>query len=38
MDNYFSGSPTDMLSFFIKEEKMDPAELDALLKKIKDQE
>jgi hypothetical protein len=27
-----------MLSFFIKEEKMDPAELDALLKKIKDQE
>jgi predicted transcriptional regulator len=38
MDNYFSGSPTDMLSFFMKEEKMDPAELDALLKKIKDQE
>lgn len=38
LDHYFGGSPADLLSYFVKEEKMDPGELDALLKKIKDQE
>jgi BlaI family transcriptional regulator, penicillinase repressor len=35
MDNYFGGSPSALLSYFVKEEKMDTTEINALLEKIK---
>ena len=35
--NYFGGSPEQVLSFFLKEEQVDPKELDRLLDKIKKQ-
>lgn len=38
MDNYFEGSPKEVLSFFVREEDLDPEELDQLLEKIKKQE
>lgn len=38
LNNYFSGSPADLLSFFVKEESIKPEELDDLLRKIKDKE
>ncbi len=38
MNDYFEGSPREVLSFFVKEEDMDPEELDKLLEKIKKQE
>lgn len=34
MDNYFSGSPSALLSYFVKEEKMQPDELNKLLEAI----
>ena len=33
--NYFGGSPEQVLSFFLKEEQVDPKEIDRLLDKIK---
>ena len=38
MQNYFGGSAEQLLSFFVKEEKVDPEELDELLDKIKNKE
>ena len=38
MDQYFAGSPRQVLSYFVKEENMDPEELDRLLKEIKKNE
>jgi BlaI family transcriptional regulator, penicillinase repressor len=35
VDNYFGGSPKALLSFFVKEENIDPAEIDHLLNEIK---
>jgi predicted transcriptional regulator len=35
MENYFGGSPTALLSYFVREEKMSPEELDKLLGEIK---
>jgi predicted transcriptional regulator len=35
MEHYFSGSPEEVLSFFVKEEKVNPDELNELLKKLK---
>ncbi len=35
MDNYFGGSPKDMLSYFVKEENIDPEEINRLLEEIK---
>jgi predicted transcriptional regulator len=35
MRDYFSGSPQQLLSFFIEREKLDTKELDAILKLIK---
>ena len=37
VDNYFGGSPEQVLSYFVKEEKINPTELNELLEKIKDQ-
>ena len=34
VDNYFSGSPAALLSYFVKEENLDPQTLDQLLKDI----
>ena len=34
-DKYFEGSPEALLSHFVKEEKIDPKELEAIIKKIK---
>ncbi len=38
IDNYFEGSKAQMLSYFVSEEKIDPAELDELLDQIKNKE
>jgi len=35
IDNYFGGSPEQVLSYFVKEEQIDPKELDDLLDQIK---
>ncbi len=35
MDNYFGGSPSALLSYFVKEENINPEELDKLLGDIK---
>jgi BlaI family transcriptional regulator, penicillinase repressor len=35
MDNYFGGSPSALLSYFVKEEKMEASEINDLLEKIK---
>ena len=37
MDNYFGGSPTALLSYFVKEENMDQEDLNRLLDNIKDE-
>jgi len=37
VENYFGGSTEQVLSFFVKEEDIDPQELDDLLDKIKHQ-
>jgi BlaI family transcriptional regulator, penicillinase repressor len=36
MDNYFGGSPEALLSYFVKEEKVDTAELNKLLDEMKE--
>lgn len=38
MDNYFSGSPAALLSYFVQEEKLRPEEIDKLLDDIKKRE
>jgi len=38
MKNYFDGSPEQLLSFFVEEDKIEESELDELLKKIKRKE
>ena len=38
MDNYFGGSPRQVLSYFVKEEDMDPEELERLLRELEDKE
>ena len=38
LKQYFQDSPEELLSFFVKEENLDSAELDALLEKIKDRD
>lgn len=35
MDNYFGGSPAALLSYFVKEEKMDEGEVQRLLEAVK---
>lgn len=35
IDNYFGGSPKQLLSYFVQKEELDAAELDALLEEIK---
>jgi BlaI family transcriptional regulator, penicillinase repressor len=35
MENYFAGSPSEVLSFFVNEEKVNPDELNELLVKLK---
>ena len=35
MDNYFGGSPSALLSYFVKEENLNPAEFEHLLNEIK---
>ena len=35
MDNYFGGSPAALLSYFVKEEKMDEDEVQRLLEAVK---
>ena len=35
MDNFFDSSPAALLSYFVKEEKMDPEELESLLEQLK---
>lgn len=37
VDNYFGGSPEQLLSFFVREESVEPNELNQLLEKIKKQ-
>ena len=37
-EKYFDASAEQLLSFFIKEEKVDPASLEALVKKLKNEE
>ena len=37
MTNYFGGSPTQLLSYFVKEEKLSPEEIDQLLNELKEQ-
>jgi len=37
MRNYFGGSPTQLLSYFVKEEKLSPTEIDQLLNDLKKQ-
>lgn len=34
-ERYFEGSPEALMSHFIKEEKVDPAEINSILKKLK---
>lgn len=36
LNNYFDGSPSHLLSFFVKEEDVDAEELNRLLKEIED--
>lgn len=38
LNNYFGGSPEQLLSYFVKEEDLDPKDLDRLLEKIKQQQ
>lgn len=38
LDNYFGGSPEQLLSFFVDEQDLPPEELDRLLDKIRDSE
>lgn len=38
MDNYFGGSPSALLSYFVEEENLDPSALDELLTKLKDRD
>jgi predicted transcriptional regulator len=35
MENYFGGSPTALLSYFVKSEKVNPEELNDLLEQIR---
>ncbi|MEZ4920139.1 MAG: BlaI/MecI/CopY family transcriptional regulator [Saprospiraceae bacterium] len=35
MDNFFDSSPEALLSYFVKEEKIEPEEIDRLLEEIK---
>lgn len=35
MDNYFSGSPSELLSYFVEEENLNPEDLDQLLDAIR---
>lgn len=37
MRNYFGGSPTQLLSYFVKEEKLSSAQIDDLLNELKKQ-
>ena len=37
MHNYFGGSPSQLLSYFVKEEKLSPSEIDQLLNQLKQQ-
>ena len=37
MRNYFGGSPQQLLSYFVKEEKLSPTEIDHLLSELKEQ-
>ena len=37
LDNYFGGSPEQVLSYFVKEENIKPNELNELLERIKKQ-
>lgn len=37
MRNYFGGSPTQLLSYFVKEEKLSTTEIDQLLNELKEQ-
>jgi len=37
MRNYFGGSPSQLLSYFVKEEKLSPTEIDQLLHDLKEQ-
>lgn len=36
VDNYFGGSPEQVLSYFVKEEQLDASELGELLERIKE--
>ena len=38
LEDYFGGSPKQLLSFFMKEEQADPDELASILKEIQDRE
>jgi BlaI family transcriptional regulator, penicillinase repressor len=38
MDNYFAGSPAALLSYFVKEENVQPEEISRLLEEIKKME
>jgi len=38
IDHYFGGSPKDVLSYFVEEEKIDPKELNDLLEQLKNKE
>ncbi|MEZ4943168.1 MAG: BlaI/MecI/CopY family transcriptional regulator [Saprospiraceae bacterium] len=38
MDNYFGGSPTALLSYFVQEENLEAAELEKLLELIKNRD
>ncbi|MDF1696313.1 MAG: BlaI/MecI/CopY family transcriptional regulator [Saprospiraceae bacterium] len=35
MQNYFGGSPSQLLSYFVKEEKLSPEEINQLLNELK---
>ena len=37
MRNYFGGSPSQLLSYFVKEEKLSPSEINQLLNELKNQ-
>jgi BlaI family penicillinase repressor len=37
MRNYFGGSPSQLLSYFVKEEKLSPTEINQLLNDLKNQ-
>jgi len=38
VNNYFGGSPQQLLSYFLKEEKMDMEEINRLMKEIEEKE